>query len=144
MPSYTQTAPASFTVPDGKYTIEIEHAETKISQPPKNNEYIRMKCRVQMKDGTQGPAVYDNMVFTVKSAWKIDQVREALGASIIPGEPANVEPEDLIGKRATVILKTDPDTDRNIVDRWVTPKELAAVQTAMKSPAPKDGDDIPF
>lgn len=144
MPSYTQTEPSNFTLPDGKYTVEIESAETKISQPPKNNEYIRMKCRVQMPNGTKGPAVFDNMVFTPKSAWKIDQIRESLGTTIVPGETANVEPEDLIGKRGVVILKTNEDTGYNEVDRWVTPKELAAVQTAIKSAVPKDGDDIPF
>jgi hypothetical protein len=140
MPSYTQTEPTqNYTIPDGKYKIEIEAAETKIS-PKTSNEYIRCKCRVTLRDGTRGPAIYDNLVFALKSLWKVDQAREAVGYAVVPGEPCTLEPEDLIGKKAVVIVKTDESTGYNVIDRWVSAKELAAVKAAKDA----DGDEIPF
>jgi hypothetical protein len=140
MPSYTQTEPTqNYTLPDGKYKIEVEAAETKISQKS-SNEYIRCKCRVTLRDGTKGPAVYDNLVFSPKSFWKVDQAREAMGFAVVPNEPCTVEPEDLIGKKATVIIKTDEDSGYNVIDRWISPKELEAAKALIAA----DGDDIPF
>ena len=140
MPSYTQTEPTqNYTLPDGKYKIEIEAAETKISQKS-SNEYIRCKCRVTLANGTKGPAIYDNLVFSPTSLWKVDQAREAVGFAVVPGEPCTLEPEDLIGKKATVIVKTDEDSGYNVIDRWVSAKELAAVKISKDA----DGDEIPF
>jgi len=143
MPTYTQTEPKSPQVTPGKHNIEIEGAELKFSDRTKN-EYIRLKCRVKLPDGTNGSTIYDNMVFTPKAAWKIDQVREALGFAIVPNETASVEPEDLIGKRGVVIVEFNEDTQFHEISRWVSPKETATVKSFLQSAVLKDGDEIPF
>ena len=150
MPTYTQQEPKAPQITAGKFKVEIEGAELKFSDRSKN-EYIRLKCRVKLSDGTNGSTIYDNMVFTPKAAWKIDQVREALGFAIVPNEPASVEPEDLLGRTGTVIVEFNEESGYHEVSRWVSPKELAEAKAILNMPskaAPKtsvlEGDDIPF
>jgi hypothetical protein len=143
MPTYTQQEPKAPQITAGKHKVEIESAELKFSDRSKN-EYIRLKCRVKLSDGTNGSTIYDNIVFTPKAAWKIDQVREALGFAIVPNEPASVEPEDLLGRTGTVIVEFNEETGYHEVSRWVSPNDAAATRPAVKIHTNADGDDIPF
>jgi hypothetical protein len=110
-----------------------------------------MKCRVKLPDGSNGGTIYDNMVFVEKAAWKIDQVREALGFAIVPNETASVEVEDLLGRSGTVIVEFNDETGYHEVARWVSAKELAEAKVTVNTPSKAvkihtdaDGDDIPF
>jgi hypothetical protein len=143
MPTYKQQEPQAPQITPGKHKVEIEGAELKISDRT-GNEYIRLKCRVKLPDGTNGGAIYDNMVFTVKSAWKIDQIREALGFAIIPNEDASVEPEHLVGRTGTVIIEHNDDTGYHEIASWVSPKALAEAKAILKAKPAKETDDIPF
>ena len=148
MPTYKQQEPQAAPLTPGKHNVEIEGAELKISDRT-NNEYIRLKCRVKLPDGSNGGTIYDNMVFTPKAAWKIDQVRESLGFAIVPNEDANVEPEDLLGRRGVVIVEHNDDTGYHEISRWVSPKDAATASAPAPKAAPKaasvlEGDDIPF
>jgi hypothetical protein len=140
MPTYKQQEPQASPITPGKHKVEIEGAELKISDRT-GNEYIRLKCRVKLLDGSNGGTIYDNMVFTAKSAWKIDQIREALGFAIIPNEDASVEPEHLVGRTGTVIVELNDDTGYHEIDSWVSPK---ASVPAPKAKHAKETDDIPF
>lgn len=150
MPTYTQQEPKAPQITAGKHKVEIEGAELKFSDRTKN-EYIRLKCRVKLSDGTNGSTIYDNMVFTPRAAWKIDQVREALGFAIVPNETASVEPEDLLGRTATVIVEFNDETGYHEVSRWVSPKELAEAKAILNAPSKAgtvrtvaEADEIPF
>ena len=150
MPTYKQQEPQAPQVNPGKHKIEIEGAEAKVSNKT-GNEYIRLKCRVKLPDGTNGGTIYDNMVFVAKAAWKIDQVREALGFAIVPNETASVEPEDLLGRSGTVIVEFNEETGYHEIARWVSAKELAEAKAILNAPSKAgsvrtvaDGDDIPF
>lgn len=150
MPTYKQQEPQAQPVNPGKHRVEIEGAEAKVSNKT-GNEYIRLKCRVKLPDGTNGGTIYDNMVFVAKAAWKIDQVREALGFAIVPNETASVEPEDLLGRSGTVIVEFNKETGYHEIARWVSEKELAEAKAILNAPSKAgsvrtvaDGDDIPF
>lgn len=151
MPTYKQQEPQASPITPGKHKVEIEGAELKISDRS-GNEYIRLKCRVKLPDGTNGATIYDNMVFSPKSAWKIDQVREALGFAIVPHEEVSVEPEDLLGRTGTVIVEHNDETGYHEIARWVSAKELAEAKAIFNAPVKAgtvrtvkdDGDDIPF
>jgi hypothetical protein len=143
MPTYKQQEPQAPQITPGKHKVEIEGAELKISERT-GNEYIRLKCRVKLPDGSNGGTIYDNMVFTAKSAWKIDQIREALGFAIIPNEDASVEPEHLIGRTGTVIVEHNDDTGYHEIANWVSPKALAEAKAILKANPAKETDDIPF
>ena len=163
MPSYTQTEPReTYFVEPGKYEVEITKSVEATSQVKPDgtggNPMIKLTCRVKLPDGTNGPELRDNLVFTAKALWKIDQVRQALGQAIVPGEEVTIEAEDLLGASAWVVLgeepvSTNPNARFNIIERWLEPKEAAkpvakpSAKPAAK-PAPKqldaDGDEIPF
>lgn len=150
MPTYKQQEPQAPQITPGKHKVEIEGAELKISDRT-GNEYIRLKCRVKLPDGTNGGTIYDNMVFVERAAWKIDQVREALGFAIVPNETASVEPEDLLGRSGTVIVEHNDETGYHEIARWVSAKELAEAKAILNAPSKAgsvrtvaDGDDIPF
>lgn len=145
MPTYTQTEPQAPKITAGKHRIEIIGAETKIAKS--GNEYFRLKLQVKLQDGSDGGTIYDNMVFSPKSAWKCDQIREALGFAVVPNEPVSVEAEDLLGKSAVVLVKFNDETGYHEVDRWVSPKEAveaSAAPKAAKVQVDADGDEIPF
>ena len=106
---------------------------------------------MKLPDGTNGGTIYDNMVFVATAAWKIDQVREALGFAIVPNETASVEPEDLLGRSGTVIVEFNEETGYHEIARWVSAKELAEAKAILNAPSKAgsvrtvaDGDDIPF
>jgi hypothetical protein len=161
MPSYTQTEPReTYFVEPGKYEVEItKSVETTSKVKPDGtggNPMIKLTCRVKLPDGTNGPELSDNLVFTAKALWKIDQVRLALGQAIVPGEEVTIEAEDLLGASAWVVLgeepgSKNPDARFNTIERWVSEKELAEAKAILNTPSKAvkihtdaDGDDIPF
>jgi hypothetical protein len=144
MPTYKQSEPKPvYFVEPGTYKVEIVNAMEKLSKA--GNPMIKLICRVEIGDGAKGPEVHEHLTFTEKAGWKIDQVREACGFAVVPGEEVDVQPEDFIGKTATVVLGeeegADPGHRFNTLERWMSPKALAPAQIA--KPA-KETDDIPF
>jgi hypothetical protein len=122
MPSYKQAAvsePAKPWAP-GEYEIEVINAEEKLSKA--GNDMIVLKCKV-IKDGEQaGSTLTEHLVFTPKAFFKVDQVRAAIGETVIPDEEIDIEAEDFIGKRGRVVLKIREDDDRwNEIERWIVP-----------------------
>ena len=153
MPSYIQTEPReTYFVEPGKYEVEITKGVEATSQA--GNEMIKLTCRVKLADGTNGPELLEHLTFTAKAAWKIDQVRQALGQAIVPGEEVTIEAEDFVGASAWVVLgeepgSKNPDARFNTIERWLDPKEAAKpIAKPAAKPAAKqidaDGDDIPF
>ena len=144
MPTYKQSEPKPvYFVEPGTYKVEIVNAIEKLSKA--GNPMIKLICRVEIGEGAKGPEVHEHLTFTEKAGWKIDQVREACGFAVVPGEEVDVQPEDFIGKTATVVLGeeegADPGHRFNTLERWMSPKALAPAQIA--KPA-KETDDIPF
>ena len=144
MPKYTQSEPRkTYFVEPGEYAVEIFHGELKLSQA--GNEMIKLKCRVALPDGGEGPEVHEHLTFTAKAAWKVDQVREACGFAVVPGEEVDVQPEQFVGKTARVVLGEEEGADSghrfNTLERWMPPKASAP---APKAKPAKETDDIPF
>jgi len=144
MPTYKQSEPKPvYFVEPGTYKVEIVNALEKLSKA--GNPMIKLICRVEIGEGAKGPEVHEHLTFTEKAGWKIDQVREACGFAVVPGEEVDVQPEDFIGKTATVVLGEEKGADAghrfNTLERWVSPKASAP---APKAKAAKETDDIPF
>jgi hypothetical protein len=152
MPTYTQSEPReTYFVEPGKYQVEITKGIEKNSQA--GNPMIKLTCRVKLSDGTDGPEIAEHLTFTAKAAWKIDQVRQALGQAVVPGEDVSIEAEDFVGMSAWVILgeepgSTNPSMRFNTIERWIEAKETAnaKAQAPVKTTINKDADDdsIPF
>jgi hypothetical protein len=150
MPTYTQTEPReTYFVEPGKYEVEITNGVEKTSQA--GNSMIKLTCRVKMPDGTNGPEINEHLTFTAKAAWKIDQVRQALGQAVVPGEEVTIEAEDFVGMSAWVILgeepgSTNPSMRFNTIERWIEAKETAKPAKAgtIRKFVDDDSDSIPF
>ena len=144
MPTYTQSEPKPvYFVEPGTYQVEIVNAMEKLSKA--GNDMIKLICRVVMSDGTKGPEVHEHLTFTEKAGWKIDQVREACGFAVVPGEAIDVQPDHFLGKTATVVLGEEDGADAghrfNTLERWVSPK---AAKAAPKTSPKAESDEIPF
>jgi hypothetical protein len=144
MPTYKQSEPKPvYFVEPGTYKVEIVNAMEKLSKA--GNPMIKLICRVEIGEGAKGPEVHEHLTFTEKAGWKIDQVREACGFAVVPGEDIDVQPEHFIGKTAMVVLGeeegADPGHRFNTLERWVSPKASAP---APKAKPAKETDDIPF
>lgn len=163
MPSYKQSEPKSgaFFVEPGTYGIEIIKAVEKTSQ--NGNPMIALTCEIKLAGGAVGPTVWDNLVFTPKAAWKIDQVLASIGRAIVPGEDCNVEADDLVGMEGVAIIGEEPGAQNpsqkfNCIERWIYGEEKSefqrtqranaahqrATNPAPKAPAKQEDDDIPF
>jgi hypothetical protein len=146
MPTYTQTEPReTYFVEPGKYEVEITNGVEKTSQA--GNSMIKLTCRVKMPDGTDGPEINEHLTFTPKAAWKIDQVRQALGQAVVPGEEVTIEAEDFVGMSAWVVLgeeagSTNPNARFNTIERWIEAKQPA--KPAAKPTKKQESDEIPF
>lgn len=111
MPSYTSQGVVESSrpafLPAGKYTATVMNSEEKTSKS--GNEMIELRLEISGDDIEEGkgPIVYDNLVFTENSAWRIDQFRSALGEDIVEGAEVEVEPDDLLDARVSVTLSVD-------------------------------------
>lgn len=98
-------------LPAGDYQFEVVNAEEKRSKA--GNDMIELTLSIE------GSKVYDNLVFTEKAFWKVDQFLKSVGAHPGEGKSIDVEADDCVGQRGTVTLrvgKSDKGNDRNEVD----------------------------
>jgi len=92
------------------------------------------------------------LVFTAKASWKIDQFRASIGEAVVPGESAEVEALDLIGKVGVAEIgeepgANNPDQRFNTIERWIFGDELKKPKAPKAKPVAvqaDEGDDIPF
>lgn len=99
MPRYTQNKPsAGFqTLPEGLYWVKVENAEDEIAKTSKN-EMIKLTLAVSGHSNK----LFERLVFSESSFWKIDQVRAALGFEVNEGEDVDVNADDFIGQEGIV------------------------------------------
>lgn len=131
MPTYQQgSGEQPSRIEPGLHKVIVIEGQEKISQA--GNDVINMKMKVIMDDGTQGPTLYDNLVFTAKAAWKIDLALKALGFDVVEGRSVTVSAKDLEGMTAMVMLDK---VDRGywVVTEWIDPDDP---QSPVNRPAP--------
>jgi len=92
---------------DGNYLLVVIAAEEKTSS--KGAEMIEMKLEVIGPDIAEGEGaiIYDYLVFSENTAWKIDQFRAACGEEIIEGKVVEMEASDLEGCQVEAHLVTE-------------------------------------
>jgi hypothetical protein len=106
----TPTAP-EFTVPAGDYKLRVVEAKADTSKG--GNEMIKLKLRTIKDDGTDGPSLYDYLVFADSSFWKIDAFLKSAGKHPGDGQPFPFEPEiddtfpDLVGLEVEASLTVE-------------------------------------
>jgi len=99
-------------------------------------------------DGTpvvegHGCRLYDYLIASESTAWKIDTFRRAIGETVHEEVEVEIVARELIGKKARARLKTEEYNDKlnNKVDAWLEPAKPASKPAA---PAQEENDNEPF
>lgn len=126
--SYTTGAPQSGGIdpvlPKGRYRFRTVGAEQTKSKA--GNPMIEFKARHIKDDGTEGRAVYGNLVFAEKALWKVDQFVAACGKHPGEGKELELEADDMIGwefEADVEVTKDSKDRDRNEFTNFIIPEE---------------------
>jgi hypothetical protein len=105
--TYTTKAPENlqFHVPPGEYTLTIMDAVEETSKS--NNDMIKLKCRVVNGDGTLGVSLFEYLVFSEKTLFRIDQFLSACAKHPGPGLDFSLDCEEMIGWEFRAVLKVE-------------------------------------
>ncbi len=102
--------------PEGEHDLTIMAITEKTSSS--GNHMLELKLRVE----PQGPIVFDHLVLTDRSGWKLNAFFAALGEDPVEGE--DLELEDFAGRyiRAVLGVEEYDGRNRNIVKKWLPAK----------------------
>ena len=126
MPKYVSGSQSKRTEchKEGNYLLVVIGAEEKTSQ--KGSEMIELKLEVVGPDiaEDEGAILYDYLVFSQNTAWKIDEFRAACGETIVEGAEIDIEADDLIGKtvEAHLVIEEFKGKKRNKVGNYLEPE----------------------
>jgi Protein of unknown function (DUF669) len=114
-------APKSYHLPAGDYSVTIVEASETVSRST-GADMIKLTLDAEAPDGATAK-VFDYLVASASSAWKIDAFRRALGHEVVQGEPVELAAEDLIGRTLRARLKVEEFNGRanNKVEAWLAP-----------------------
>jgi hypothetical protein len=131
-------APKSYHVPAGDYTVTIVEATETVSRAT-GADMIKLTLLAETPDGASAK-VFDYLVASASSAWKIDAFRRALGHEIDPEELVELTAEELIGLTLRVRLKVENYNGKanNKVEFWLAPL-LPTVPAASANAVKKEG-----
>lgn len=151
--------PKSYHLPAGDYSVTIVEASETVSRST-GADMIKLTLDAESPDGTQSTKVFDYLVASASSAWKIDAFRRALGYEVVQGEPVELAAEDLVGRTLRARLKVEEFNGRanNKVEAWLAPLAAssnapvpapapaspAAAPTTSTNPAQEDASNEPF
>jgi hypothetical protein len=147
MPTYTQGL--DMTVPEGVYDFVVADANDKQSQ--NGNEMIELQLIIKGPEGQEN-RVYDNLVFTPNSTWKIDLFRIATGETLVKGQSVEFDATDCLDRtgKCSLIVDEYEGRVRNKVGEYLDPAAIDNSQTpqqtanARKPASPPADDDIPM
>lgn len=129
------------SLPNGDYLVTVIESSETFSKA--GDEMIKLKLEVE----EHGVHLYDYLVATESSFWKIDTFRKAIGEAVIEGEEVELNATDLEGRQGYARLKVEEYQGKknNKVEMWLTDRAPNA-PTKKNSPAPAqpDHDNEPF
>ena len=86
---------SAFFVEPGTYKLRVIEAEEDTSKS--GNDMVKLKLRVIKDDGREGPALFDYLVLSETTGWKIDQFLSACGEHPGEGEDVDLDVDKMIG-----------------------------------------------
>ena len=108
MQTYTPQKPKAgmgTCVPEGEYKLRVLEAKEDTSTA--GNDMVKLKLRVVMPDGTDGPALFDHLVFTESALWKLDQFLASAGKHPGEGVPVTLGVNEMIGWECVALLEVE-------------------------------------
>ena len=143
MPRVDATDKRSFDVlPEGEYNFVIVKASDEIGSKEPHNPYVHM----QLQEPGSKKNVFENLVFTAKSAFKITNFWRALGHDVKRGEPIEFTAADLQGLsvRAYVSIRLYNGDKQNDVEYFIEPDEVIGFKNPVPPPVPATKTVQPF
>jgi uncharacterized protein DUF669 len=141
MPKYVQQL--DVTLPEGEYDFLVADANEKISQSS-GNDMIELRLLIKGPDGEE-VRIYDNLVFSNKAFWKIDQFRICTGDKLVAGQEVEFKAEDCLDRtgKAFVTIERFEGRERNKVKEYIAPGAIdkPAPAETRKSQKPVLADD---
>lgn len=97
MPTYTAGTPQSqeFHVKPGEYKFRV--VDAKEEQSKAGNPQIKLKLKILLPGGKEAHSVFDYLVFTPSSVWKVDAFLKATDQHPGEGQQVDVEAANCIG-----------------------------------------------
>ena len=129
-------------LPEGVYDFTVADSEHKIAGS--GNQMF--KIQLDINGGEHGTAVvFDHLVFTKKTFFKISQFLASCGKGAERGSTVELEAQDVIGFSGRCKLKDEvyKDEVQSKVERYIVPIKAAKSATANKSPRDQD-PNFPF
>ena len=116
-------------VPNGDYLVTVIEASETFSKA--GDEMIKLKLEVE----EHGVRLYDYLVATESSFWKIDTFRKAIGEAVVEGEEVELSASDLEGRQgyARLMVEEYQGKKNNKVEMWLTDR---APKTPLKKNPP--------
>lgn len=92
-----------------------------------------------------GCRVFDYLIASESTAWKIDAFRRSIGDEVIEEEEVEISASTLVGRRGRARLKVEEFNGKinNKVDLWLEPSAPAETPKAT-SQKTKEDEDVPF
>ncbi len=130
-------------VEPGDYLVTVVEATETFSKA--GDEMIKLKLEVE----GHRVHLFDYLVATESSFWKIDTFRKAIGERVVEGQEVEMNASDLEGRQGYARLKVEEyqGKQNNKVDIWLTDgKPAAAPSQPQSAAAPKQEEvsDEPF
>ncbi|MBC2593757.1 DUF669 domain-containing protein [Ruficoccus amylovorans] len=131
-------------VPNGDYLVTVIEASETLSKA--GDDMIKLKLEVE----GHGVHLYDYLVATEASFWKIDTFRKAIGDRVVEGEEVELAAAALEGRQGHARLRIEEYQGKksNKVELWITDRvptaTLKATPPATAQAQPEVDDDVPF
>jgi hypothetical protein len=145
----TYTTGHDETLPEGVYDFLVGDATERTSKS--GNAPIELQLSVKAPGQKNGVRIFDHLVFTPKSYWKINAFRISTGETLVQGQTASFESEDCLDRTGKVRLMIEKyqGRDRNRVEEYIEPNAENPPPTApppLRKPSLEEefgfGDDI--
>jgi len=122
-------------VPAGVYILCVASAEETVSKSKK--PMIKLKLGILSGAGKSMGSVYEYLVASQETFWKIDQFLQAAGEHPGEGEEVELEASEMVGWELYASLGIEKDSkgkDRNFVAEYLSQEDgAAAVKEAAKT-----------
>ena len=105
--TYTAQKPehTEYHVEPGDYRLRVIEAAEDTSKG--GNDMIKLKLRVILPDGSDGPTLFDYLVFTETCFWKIDHFLKSCGRHPGEGAAVSIDAGELTGWECEASLKVE-------------------------------------
>ena len=115
----TTPAASEFHVAPGEYRLRVVDAREDTSKG--GNDMIKLKLRVLKDDGSEGVSLFDYLVFTESTHWKINHFLKSCGKHPGDNEDVDLYPDEMIGWEceATLIVEEFDGKKSNKVSAYL-------------------------